>query len=982
MIRKLNAARILIVGFLLLVAYGLGSPRVEAQQFITVNFPGATSTYIDGVDHTNSTSFVGTYTDASNVTHGFLLSGGNYTTIDVSGSVATVPQYVNTLGQVVGFYTDANNVTHGFLFSGGLPTTIDFPGGTSTDLTNITDSGEIAGAYIDQNKIGHIFLLNGNGFTVINIPGIPNTGGGAAFNNLGHIAGDNASTGDGFLFANGEVTTIDAPGCSNTFISDLNDSDQVTLECTVFPFGSFLYSAGTFTPVNVPGATSTGVTALSDTGVLGGFYTSSEGLIRGFERTNGPFAYVGNQPTTNCCSLTVLATSTNLAVKTIPFSGNFGYPFATSPDQSHLYVAAGTLVYVIDTATNSVVATISGVGPIASAVAIAPNGNFGYTSNGNSDFTSGRVSVFSTASNSVVATVPLKFTAGFVNVTPDGSRVYVSGVGGTIAVIDTSTNTVEAIFSIPVPAGGYNGNAGPFLNLSGSLGYVAQDVASVTPGTVTVISIPGNEKTATIQVGKQPEDIVITPDGAYAYVSNVGSNNVSVIDTSSNTVIATTAVGNQPRAMALTPDGAFVYVVNYPDSTLSVIQVSTNSVVATIPMPSPFGILIPSAPPASQPLTHPLSPTEPTQFNYGPHNFTVQYPAGASFSGVNMTVVAAQATRASIQQRFTGTPFANAACIVYSGTGGNCLDYQVTCSNTGGSQITCPSESTPTISVKTSYDTLQPITNPGFLTTPIGTNNWTNIFDSFFLQRIDPTTKGRASGFSEFVAVDLGATNSQGAGTLQFVAPLQSDDERIFPVGTSIPVSFKLTSVANPAVPVTDATAGITVVMISDASGNPTSNLVLEKSAAFVFSGGNYVYTLSTAGYLPGLYNVTVYGNAFVAQQVQFILPAPTTGARISTTLLSLTSNTTARQYVAVFKMTNTGTGAANGLTTTASMLNSTPSVTSLPVSLGDLNSGSSVEVTLSFPVTAGAPNSRGEITINENYAGGTAGGGFRVTLP
>jgi len=31
MIRKLNAARILIVGFLLLVAYGLGSPRVEAQ---------------------------------------------------------------------------------------------------------------------------------------------------------------------------------------------------------------------------------------------------------------------------------------------------------------------------------------------------------------------------------------------------------------------------------------------------------------------------------------------------------------------------------------------------------------------------------------------------------------------------------------------------------------------------------------------------------------------------------------------------------------------------------------------------------------------------------------------------------------------------------------------------------------------------------------------------------------------------------------
>ena len=383
-----------------------------------------------------------------------------------------------------------------------------------------------------------------------------------------------------------------------------------------------------------------------------------------------------------------------------------------------------------------------------------------------------------------------------------------------------------------------------------------------------------------------------------------------------------------------------------------------------------------------QSITQPLSPTAPNTFNYGPHNFTVQYPAGTNFSGVDMTVVATQDTQASIQERFTGTPFANAVCIVYSGTGGNCVDYQVTCSNTGGSEITCPSESTATITVKTSYDTSQSIINPGFLTTPIGTNNWTNIFDSFFLQRIDPTTKGRTSGFSEFVAVDLGATNGQGAATFQFQAPLQSNDERIFPVGTSIPVSFKLTSVANPGVPVTDATAGITVVMISDAGGNPTSNLVLEKTAAFVFSGGNYVYSLNTTGFAPGRYNLTVYGNAFVAQQVQFTLPAPTTGARISTTLQSLTLNTTTHQYVAVFKMTNTGSGAANGLTTTASVLNSTSSVTSLPVSLGDVNPGSSIEVTLSFPVTAGAANSRGEITISENYAGGTAGGGFRVTLP
>ena len=240
--------------------------------------------------------------------------------------------------------------------------------------------------------------------------------------------------------------------------------------------------------------------------------------------------------------------------------------------------------------------------------------------------------------------------------------------------------------------------------------------------------------------------------------------------------------------------------------------------------------------------------------------------------------------------------------------------------------------------------------------------------------------KGRTSGFSEFVAVNLGATNNQGAGTFQFLSPLQSNDQRTFPTGTTIPVEFQLTSLPN--VPVSDAIAGITVVMISDANGNPTANLVLEQPAAFTYSGGDYTYSLNTSGYAPGTYNITVYGNAFVAQQVAFTVPAPTSGARVNTTLQSLTLKKTTNQYVAVFKMTNTGTGAANGLTITASELNSTVSVTSLPISMGDLNAGASAKVTLSFPASAGAPKSSEEITISESYAGGTSGGGFRVTLP
>jgi len=54
------------------------------------------------------------------------------------------------------------------------------------------------------------------------------------------------------------------------------------------------------------------------------------------------------------------------------------------------------------------------------------------------------VSVIDTATNTVVATIPVGFGPAGVAVTPNGSRVYLTHVGGPnfVSVIDTVTNTV------------------------------------------------------------------------------------------------------------------------------------------------------------------------------------------------------------------------------------------------------------------------------------------------------------------------------------------------------------------------------------------------------------------------------------------------------------------------------------------------------------------------------------------------------------
>ena len=95
-------------------------------------------------------------------------------------------------------------------------------------------------------------------------------------------------------------------------------------------------------------------------------------------------------------------------------------------------------------------------------------------------------------------------------ITPDGTRVYVTG---------SFTNSVSVI-----------------------------DNTSTLP---TLLSGPG----LPILVGAFPTGVAITQDGAHAYVTNLFDNSVSVIDTGLNAVVATTPVVVNPVAVAATQQG-------------------------------------------------------------------------------------------------------------------------------------------------------------------------------------------------------------------------------------------------------------------------------------------------------------------------------------------------------------------------------------------------------------------------------------------
>jgi probable HAF family extracellular repeat protein len=102
---------------------------------------------------------VGGYSDKDHQIHGFLLSHGVYTKLDVPGSEDgfTYAQGINDAGQVVGLYAGADGTSHGFLLDDGVYSTLDVPGSFWTEAYAINAGGEIVGAYEDADGV-HGFL--------------------------------------------------------------------------------------------------------------------------------------------------------------------------------------------------------------------------------------------------------------------------------------------------------------------------------------------------------------------------------------------------------------------------------------------------------------------------------------------------------------------------------------------------------------------------------------------------------------------------------------------------------------------------------------------------------------------------------------------------------------------------------------------------------------------------------------------------------
>jgi len=211
-------------------------------KYTTLDDPLATpgSTNANGIN--DKGQIVGGYGDSYGE-HGFFYSGGKYTPLNDPLSIFdpncggincpgfTFAYDINDKGQIVGQYTDSNRLRHGFLYSGGNYTTIDDPLATNgTFARGINNKGQIVGQYIDSSG-EHGFLYSDGKYTTINDPLATNATYARRINDKGQIVGlyvDSSGAQHGFLYSDGKCTTIDDPlGTVQRAAFGINNAGQI-----------------------------------------------------------------------------------------------------------------------------------------------------------------------------------------------------------------------------------------------------------------------------------------------------------------------------------------------------------------------------------------------------------------------------------------------------------------------------------------------------------------------------------------------------------------------------------------------------------------------------------------------------------------------------------------------------------------------------------------------------------------------------------
>ncbi len=195
-----------------------------------------------------------------------------------------------------------------------------------------------------------------------------------------------------------------------------------------------------------------------------------------------------------------------------------------------------------------------------------------------------------------------------ITVSSDGKRIYLTSSGSLLweaRLNDSSKWYWSRRIDISGSGQGDSYPCGVAVSADGSHAYVALSRSN----SLAIVDLDAGKLEAEVAVGVAPFDVVLSPDGKIAYVSNWGgrrpshgervmkssgtetlvdehglptSGTVSAVDLTSRAMIESVAVGLHPSGMVLRHDGSLLFIANANSDNVSIINTKTFKVLETI----------------------------------------------------------------------------------------------------------------------------------------------------------------------------------------------------------------------------------------------------------------------------------------------------------------------------------------------------------------------------------------------------------------
>jgi len=280
------------------------------------------------------------------------------------------------------------------------------------------------------------------------------------------------------------------------------------------------------------------------------------GVIHGIEVNHGAAVapdgsryYISNE---SASTLEAVDTKTLKIVGTAHLSGHPNN-ISISKDGRKVYVAiavAPGALDVIDTTNMERVKTVPMKGALHNTY-VTPDGKFVVSGS----IQSKTITVVNAADESPAWTLTrdLGIRCMAFTVNPDGSTKWLftqlSGFNG-FAVVDFATHQEINRIKLPDLAAGkkpfmYGGNESHGLAVTSDQKTLV--VNSRLNSSIYMYSLPDLKLLGSVEVGKSPDWVTLTPDGKWAYVANAASNSVSVVDIKAMKEVTRIPVGEVPK---------------------------------------------------------------------------------------------------------------------------------------------------------------------------------------------------------------------------------------------------------------------------------------------------------------------------------------------------------------------------------------------------------------------------------------------------